>query len=205
METTLPEGLDWLAEGLLAACLVGLAGAAIIGAWLVAHPPSALRVNAAASRWLSLRRSMRPLEVPVPSERGFYRRHRVFGAVVLAAAVYALYRWAYAFDRAALLRYLDAALSWDAAWLVQGGEVVFVTLHLLLLPIGVVLLVRPSLLKSLEAWGNRWVSTRRAGRPLDLPHEGVDRFAERHPRLTGAVVLAGALYALLALTLALVR
>jgi len=204
MGMTSPEATHWLVEGLLAACLVALAGAALVGIWLLAHPPSALRLHAAASRWLSLRRSLRPLEVPVASERGFYRRHRAFGLIVVAGAIYALYRWALSFDRAALLRYLEAVVGWDAAWLVQTGETVFVLFHALLLPLGIVLVVRPSLLKGLEARSNRWLSTRRAGRPLDLPHGGVDRFAERHPRLTGAVVLIGAVYALTALTLALV-
>lgn len=198
-----PGSLDWLVDGLLAALLVSLAGALVVGLWLLAHPSSLLRLNTATSRWLSLRRSLRPVELPLHWEPKLYRHHRLAGGIVLAAAGYALYRWAFAFDRAALLRYLDAAAGWDAGWIVDGGEIVFVAMNLLLLPVGVVLIVRPSLLKGLESWGNRWVSTRRASRPLDLPHEGVDRLAARHPRLIGAAIVLLSLYCLLALALSL--
>jgi hypothetical protein len=62
--------------------------------------------------------------------------------------------------------------------------------------IGSIILIRPSLLKGVETWGNTWVSTRHTTRFLDTPHSGIDSLAACHPRLMGGFLLLGGLYVL---------
>ena len=80
-------------------------------------------------------------------ERFVYRHHRFFGAFVLiGAGVY-------------LVAIAATGLLWPAqASGVLGLLLPMLTLvHLALLPFGAVMLLRPSLLKRLEAASNRWI------------------------------------------------
>ncbi len=60
--------------------------------------------------------------------------------------------------------------------------------------IGLVVLVRPSLLKSLEKWGNRWIDTDSELEGFDRIHEIPGNILPGRPRWFGAFVLLGALY-----------
>lgn len=115
-------------------------------------------------------------------ERFFYRHHRAFGALLLAGSAYTLYQ---AGQRPELLGY--AAATWGLA-----GEALGILLlggNGLALVLALIVLVRPSLLKTPERLGNQWVQP---------PGIGIDAGAlvTRHPRLIGALVFGGAIYAL---------
>jgi len=80
-------------------------------------------------------------------ERFVYRHHRSFGAFVLiGAGVY-------------LTLIAAKGLLWpsDAAGILGVLLPTLTLLHLALLPFGAVMLLRPSLLKRLEAASNRWI------------------------------------------------
>ena len=80
-------------------------------------------------------------------ERFVYRHHRFFGAFVLIGAGL----------------YLASISASGLLWSVQAGGMLglmlpmLTLLHLALLPFGAVMLLRPSLLKRLEAASNRWI------------------------------------------------
>ena len=80
-------------------------------------------------------------------ERFVYRHHRFFGAFVLIGAGL----------------YLASISANGLLWPAQAGGVLrmmlpmLTLLHLALLPFGAVMLLRPSLLKRLEAASNRWI------------------------------------------------
>src|SRR5690606_21105358 len=57
-------------------------------------------------------------------------------------------------------------------------------------------ILRPSLLKPLEAWMNRWLSARAALRPLEQSRAPLDRITARFPRLIGALILLGGAWVL---------
>jgi hypothetical protein len=59
--------------------------------------------------------------------------------------------------------------------------------------------VRPSLLKPLEARANRWVSTRQKTRLLSKEHTPLDELLQQYPRLFGIVIAAAASLLLLVL------
>ncbi|MGE0080561.1 MAG: hypothetical protein AB7U81_04630 [Thiohalomonadaceae bacterium] len=115
-------------------------------------------------------------------ERFFYRHHRPFGALLLAGSAYTLYQFA------ASATLLDRAY---AAWGPVGEAVaiVLVSGNLLAVALGAVVLLRPSLLRTPERLSNQWVQP---------PGIGIDAGAlvTRHPRLIGALVFGGAIYAL---------
>jgi len=62
------------------------------------------------------------------------------------------------------------------------------------------LLLRPSLLSGFEQGANRWVSLRRALKPMEIPRKGVDEYVFRYGRQAGTLLVLGSLYALAFLT-----
>lgn len=69
---------------------------------------------------------------------------------------------------------------------------------------GMALLMRPEWLQRMSKFSNRWVSTRQMGRSLEQS-VNVDHWFYRYGHLSGAVLLAGAVYILYMLTTHIVR
>lgn len=90
--------------------------------------------------------SLRTLDRQWHIERLVYRHHRLFGLLVMAAAVFFLWQ---------LFRA-------DPAWTAKGSGITPVLIWTLVcaqainLLIGAVIMLRPSLIKPLESIGNRW-------------------------------------------------
>ncbi len=96
-------------------------------------------------------------DTPCRIERLIYRQHRLFGLAVLAGAGWFLVRVA------------AAGLVWpgenEPLW--QAIYPVLAVLNLALIPFGLVMLFRPSLLKRLERAANRWIDWQQ-GRTLGV-------------------------------------
>lgn len=167
----------------------------LLGVLLVLKPHAFVPLNQLASRWVSMRYVSRFLDKTFSIERWFYRHHRVMGIAVTLGASYFLYYFFITYNKAQVLLHLSRYLSvilldelLDALllWAKIGGVVVWV--------MGVIILLRPSLLRGLEKKSNRWVSVRRATKVLDVPRVGVDDWVVQHARITGYFLLFASLY-----------
>jgi hypothetical protein len=171
--------------------LICLPLASLFALLLVVAPLRALHFNAAANRWVSLRRAMRPLEIPRQIDPHFYRHHQHYGALMLLGSAYTVYAVAF-FDLSSGAT--QFFLDWGhappvAAWL---GEAV--TIFLFVNSIGGficgnLIFHRPSLLKPIEAHANRWVSTRRLLSALDRDYYPADSLLIAYPRQIGLLLL----------------
>lgn len=159
------------------------------------------KVNTRLSRWISTMHWQQHINRPRKIERWVYRHHRLTGLTALAfglAYPYAMiasggvFAWAFAWSRVLPSRAMAAWLSESLWWIGWLGSV-------LCIAIGSVLFFRPSALRELEAWANRWIDLDRYARKLDIAHYGLDRFLWRHQRLAAVFVVAGSLYNLAAL------
>jgi len=65
--------------------------------------------------------------------------------------------------------------------------------------------VRPSALKTLEAWADYRISERKAIKPLEKMRMSADLFVRAHPRAVGVLVILGSLYVLVNLGYTLLR
>lgn len=104
-----------------------------------------------------LRALFEELERPRSLERLAYRHHRLLGALLTLGATYVLATWALDYDADAVLNL--AGRHWTARgldWMFAAGELLVVLLHAVVLAIGLVVLIRPSLLKGVERVVNRW-------------------------------------------------
>jgi hypothetical protein len=170
---------------LLAASAAGLLGAAT-GLALLLIPRRLLSSDTGVRRVLLETRLGDLFNRRFSIERRVYRRHRLFGALVLAGALaLASTLWLHFRDPAAMAL-LSALFGQTGA---RAMMALGIAVDLVLLVVGACLWIRPSVLKGIEAAANRWVEP--------IPHRGssavVGSFVARAPRLSGAVLLVSGL------------
>ena len=190
--------INLLTETLVTVGIVLMLLCMLTGLVFLLTPRLATSVEQEADQKLSLRKALKPLEIPRHTERFFYRYHRSVGALI--ALLGAIFLWLYLVEgegsRIADWFGRQAAGELLAAWSAGIGGLL-VVINGLAIVLGIVMAVRPSALKGIEAVANRWISTRRATRPLDREYDPLGRFALQHPRIFGALVLVGSLFVLL--------
>ena len=187
-------------EVALLVLIVGLVIGLLVGLLALISPARAVVLTDVLSRRHSMRQSTRMLEVPISTERFFYRHHRVFGTIIVLGAAIILWYLGARFDAELLARSLAGSSQRIAA------EILVETFQLVMwigagfsLLVGVVVFLRPSLLKGFEARANEWVSTRQASRGLTKDHPGLDRLFQAYPRAVGLVMTLGSLLGLVGL------
>lgn len=148
----------------------------IAGVVLCLRPSASPQPEPSISRFRGL---LGLLEKPQRIERFVYRHHRWSGAIILLGAGISFWRIA---TSGILWPSNNVGLHVPLLWLLAVATA-------LAFLAGLVILIRPSGLKPVEARANRWVG----------PEAGTLReWLSRHPRIQGLLVLAISLYALLA-------
>ncbi|MDQ2069883.1 hypothetical protein [Natronospira bacteriovora] len=168
--------------------VVGLFAAAI-GLILMLAPAGFERLASRMNREWSTRRAMKELEVPRYYERFFFRHHRWVGALILIACLYFFFAFVFRMSPA------EAALAMPGiTWLWEGLFWFLIVANSAAAILALVILLRPSALKPLEAFANQWVSVRKATRGLDKEFDDFDNFARRHHRATGFLLLLAGVF-----------
>jgi hypothetical protein len=189
----------FLIAGNLAALVVGV---------LMLSMPQRLASWMHFGRRFSARRFTKPLEVMHETDAVMLRYPRVLGAVMLAGAVFILVHVAVFLSGVStaeggrMLASLfggrqGASDVWEVLWQSLMALVILGALSSLV--IGGLAFFKAETLRHWSAAANRWVSMRRALKPLDAPYYGLDRLVQARPRVWGAVITALALYALVVL------
>lgn len=180
-----------LAIFLLIAALLGI----LLGLLLTFKPDLMERINRVANRWISMRQIDRLLDRVISLEHWFYQYHRPLGILVILGAAYILVYFGVLFDKTIALQRLAGFAPRE---LMDGLLDALVLASLIgavaALFVGLLLWLRPSLLRGFEEEANQWISSRRAIKVLDVPHDQVNRFVARHMRQIGYLLLLGSLY-----------
>ncbi|HEY8887468.1 MAG TPA: hypothetical protein VIM35_03190 [Gallionella sp.] len=193
MHTNLAEIFLWrdLAIFLLIGALLGVA----LGLILIFWPRILARVNRVANYWISMRHIDRMLDRSISIELWVYKHHRPLGILIILGAGYMLIYFGLLFDKAIALQLLTRYVP---AKLLDGLLDALVLTSLLgavvALLAGFFLWLRPSLLRGIEEETNKWVSSRRATKVLDVQHDQVDRYVTRHARQAGWLILLCSVY-----------
>ena len=205
MKAIVDLAVHTLAPVLYVLLLAGAALGLVIGIMLIVDSARVMRWNYALNRWYSTRRAIRPLERPIDVKRAIYRWHRLLGLVVFAAALYTLDVLMFGYQTGALVRaFRDLGNPALLSLVFETVRIFLIVGNVAALAAAAVLCFRPSLLKGLEAWGDRNYSGRESTKPLDTMHYQPDDFARAKPRLVGGLVILGSLYVLLSLGMLLV-
>ena len=193
-----------LAKALLIFLLLGSAFGTVFGVGIAVRANWCVRMNELMSRWISTRLMLKPVEVPRDTQRALYRHHRLLGALVLAGAAYALAVLATLPDLRGLAvqlakrsnpHVMEVYLRAGWAFLLVGNAAALLA--------GLALLLRPSLLKGVEAWANRSISLRSVGRFLETMNYAPDRLVQTYPRVAGTLIAVGSLWVAAHLTVTL--
>lgn len=165
---------------------------AAISLLLITKPQLMERFNHIANRWVSSRSLSRVLDRSISIEYWFYRHHRALGAIVMMGSVYIFVFFGIMFDKSYAMHHINWKIPtrlmdglMDALVLssLTGGVVAFM--------VGLFLFLRPSLLRGIEEEANQWVSSRRAIKMLDVPHDQVEKIIACHTQRVGWLLLLG--------------
>ena len=187
-------------EIVLLVLIVGLAIGLLVGLVALVSPARAVALSDMLGRRHSMRQATRMFETPISTERYFYRHHRLFGTIIVAGAGLILWYLGARFDAELMAQSLAASNQRIVAEiLVQTFVLVMWIGAGFSLLVGIVVFLRPSLLKGFEARANEWVSTRQASRGMTAEHTGLDRLFQAYPRAIGLVMTLGSLVGLVGL------
>jgi len=198
--------VDFLVVTLAPALYVLLLGGAVlglvIGIVLLVDSERVMRWNAALSRWYSTRQAFHRLDEPIDVKRVVYRWHRVAGVLVFAGALFSLDVLSFSYRTGALVRAFHGVGNPAILGIFfEALRIVLIIGNVAGLVAGVILCFRPSLLKGVEAVGDRYYSGREAIKPLEAMHYQPDNFVLARPKLVGTLFTMGSLYILIALGL----
>ncbi|MEO6292771.1 MAG: hypothetical protein ABIO88_09155 [Burkholderiaceae bacterium] len=181
-----------LAIFLLMGALMGMA----VSLLLIFKPHLIARVNRVANRWVSMRHISRWMDRSIRIERWCYRHHRPLGLLLTLGGAYILVYFGLRFDKATALHSFSSLVSNQLLLdsLLQALVLLELISGVFALLVGLVVWLRPSLLRGMEKESNQWLSLRRATKVLDVQHGQVDLFVERHAQRVGWLLLAGNSY-----------
>jgi hypothetical protein len=191
------QEIVWLSL-LLFLFLGSLAGLGL-GIGLFVRTDSTLRLCRSMNKWVSSRAALKPVEIPrtVGANIPEAKKRVVAGVVFLLGGLYASVQLAGVKSPGAILfgttkwAVIYAILFDSLRWFVLIGCLAAVV-------IGVMLLFFPAAWRRFEAWGNRWLSTRRAVAGGDAMHFPLERWVESSPRSAGGILTALSVVSLLA-------
>jgi len=189
-------------QTLLIAIVLGAIVGLALGVLLLVDTARVLRWNERMSRWISTREAAQRFDRPRDIKRFVYRAHRVIGVLVVAGALYTLDILTFGFQSGALVRAFRDLGNQDVLGVaVDTARLFLIVGNLAALAAGVVLCLRPSLLKGLEVWADRTYAAREHSAALDRMRFQPDLWVSQNPRLAGLLVFAGSAFILFSLGL----
>lgn len=178
----------------------------LIGVMLIFKPSFILMLNSRVGKKFGFRKLTRAIEVSNNIDHIFYRHHRIIGAIVGLTSAYVLYYFIFVYDPVTISNFLHStnnALVYDT--LINAARLLMLVSGGIILLIGITIFFRPSKLKSIERWANRWISTRQATRGLSIERDQINQLVYRYPRLIGVFIVFLSLYASILLFLVYTR
>jgi len=180
-----------LAIFLLIGAIMGVA----VSLLLIFKPHLLARTSQMANRWVSTRRMDQMLNRSIGIEQWFYQHHRLLGILITFGACYILVHFGLLFDKPATLQSLSGyAPSWLLDILLDALVLASLIGAVVALFVGLFLWLRPSLLRGIDESANQWISTDRAVRVLEVPHDQVERFVAGHFKRVGWLLLVASGY-----------
>ncbi len=180
---------EWLIASLFSLGIIII----LLGIALVISPKKIKRISQPLDRWISTEAFFKIFDKTYFVERIFYHHHRLLGLLIMLGALYVIYSFAFSID-------VDASISWlpvikhpvISSWIYDSLFYVLIGMNTIIVIFGALIFIRPSLLKSIEMYSNRWITSDKALQQLNRSHDIPEEIFHRNIRLFGvAVILAG--------------
>jgi len=182
---------QWIAEALAIFFLLGGFVALAVGLGLFFRTQKTLRLFDSMNRWVSMRRTTRPLEMPRDTRPAVLRHRRLIAAVFILGGAFALYGLIAQFDMKAVIYVyrLDFFKPSFATWVVDSARWILILGNIAAIVIGLALAFSPSAVAQLEAAGSRWYSERQVTRGADDLRTPLDQRVAAYPRYSGLIMM----------------
>jgi len=173
-----------------------------IGLWILILPQGFLKASKLLGRWISTDAFFEFLDRPRYQERIIYKYHRIAGTLIITGAVYTLFIMIQKIEISMLVSQLPQIVGrfWSE-WFYGALYGLVISANLLALIVGGIVLIRPSLLKILETYLNKWVITGQDLKKLDQSHEIALDILPGNPRLFGLAVTLGGVYIVISMAI----
>jgi hypothetical protein len=165
-----------------------------VGVGLLLWKQPTLHLLGTLNRWVSTRRWLRAAEIPHDTSSTVQRYRVWIGLFFVLGAAYSLFGLVARFDLAALIPASRLGSVHPAAvWLLQSLRWFLVLASVAAAGVGVLMVLLPETLRTLETRANEWHSSRKAlGGAGDTMYMPLDKWVEHYPRIAGFVIAAGA-------------
>jgi hypothetical protein len=164
------------------------------GIGLVVFRGRVFHLFAPMNRWVSARKSLKPMERLHDIEPFVHKYRRWFGALFIIGGTFSIFMLAAKVDVAAVTSVFGARrFTIIGPWVIQSLATFLIIGSLLAIAMGIILVFLPRALGALEMRTDHWVSSRQIAKGADEMHLPLDRWFESSPRAAGWIVAVAAL------------
>ena len=168
----------------------------ILGFLMIIIPKQIHTIGEKLNFWVSTDSFFTEVDKPRFLERYVYKHHYLVGTLIMFGSLYCLYIFLIEKD----LELMLSNLPWIngnkmlAEWIYESLIYVLIFANFLCFLIGIIIFIRPSLLKSIERLSNRWVDNDRFFKRLDSTRSIPEHVLPGNMRLFGLAVIMGGFY-----------
>ena len=191
MTGTYSQLFDWLVTSLFwVSVLISLCGVVFI-----INPKILTKYSKNLNRWISTTDFFNLLDKPRHMERRIYHYHRLFGFFITLGATYSLFIFIFDMNTQEIMNALPVIINASISeWIYEIVYYLLIIANGLALIAGIIILIRPSLLKGLEALANKWVASDKYIKSFDRTHSIPEHILPGNVRLFGLMVFIGGVY-----------
>lgn len=169
--------------------IIGTFIALILGLGLIFAPTLTLKLNNKINTRISMREKTKAIETPIKSEPFFYKHSKVSGAILVIGSIFVLYTLE-TFNAYSLIPHLPKSISppaWE--WIIQSAEIFLFISCVFILVFGLIVFIRPSLVKRFEEVANHWISTRQGFSKMSTDIDITNKLVNTYPRGFGIFII----------------
>ncbi len=178
--------------------IVGGFIALVIGLLLFFKPAQVAKLSKTGNKWYSARKSTKPLDIMRDTNDFYFNNNQVIGTIMLVISILAVYLIYSRIPTTAGYMNLvgDSSTNIGFGILLESLRWILLTIIVLGLPIWGLLVFRPERLKQLNAYLNKWISTRLLLLPLEQMNNSFDVFVIQNHRIFAVFFVLGACFIL---------
>jgi len=185
------EFRQWIIESIVLAFFAGGIVLVAIGVSLLVNSAATLRVFGSLNRWVSMRRTTKPLEMMHDTRSAVLRYRHVLGTLFVIGGIFSIFGLLTQFDYKSIIYALSLEfLRRDfAEWLLDSIRWALILGNAAGIGVGLMLLFAPDRLARIEQGGSKWFSERQATRGADKMNVKLDPVVASYPRAAGGLIL----------------
>jgi len=182
---------QWLAQSIAIFFLLGGFVVLAVGLGLFFNSDGTLRLFGTLNRWVSMRRTTRPLEILHDTRPAVLKYRRWIAGVCILGGAFALYGLFTHFDAKAIAYVYRLGIFKPSfsGWVADSARWILIVGNAAAIVIGFALAFSPGAVAKLEAAGSRWYSERQITKGADDLKTPLDQRVAAYPRYSGVLMI----------------